>query len=46
MVFSLSVWKGLPLVKVIVEKTFAIHRKSAKTMKFFSYVAFVVYNIS
>ena len=33
----------LPLLKALVGKTFAIHRKSIKTVKLFSRVAFVAY---
>ena len=43
MVFASSVLKVLPLLKALIAKSFAIHQKFAKTAKFFSCVAFVVY---
>ena len=43
--FALFVLRVLPLLKLIVEKAFAIHQKSAKTTKLFSHIAFVVFGM-
>ena len=43
--FTSSVLKVLPLFKVFVGKTFAIHQKSVKTAKLFYRVALIVYGI-
>ena len=40
------VLKVLPLIKAFIAETFAIHRKSMKTAKLFSRVAFVAYSMS
>ena len=45
-VYASSVLKVLPLLKAFIGKTFMIHRKSTKTAKLFSHVAFVIYSMS
>ena len=42
MQFLLHLYKVLPLLKAFIEKTFAIYRKSAKNVKFFSHSTHVI----
>ena len=42
-VFASSILKVLPLLKTFIGKTFTIHQKPAKPMKFLSCIGFITY---